>query len=118
MGVERLVEDQEADYIGKGALIKIKKEGVKRKLVGIEFEGNKPLDLIDFWPASSNGKPVGRVTKVIWSPRLEKNIGYVWVPIELADAGNELEVTSPDGILEGKTAAIPFVDPKKKIPTS
>ena len=118
MSLERLVEDQEAGYIGKDALMKIKKEGVKQKLVGIEFEGDNPVDLIDFWPASSNGQEVGRVTKVIWSPRLEKNIGYVWVPIELADAGNELEITSPDGVLKGKTAAIPFVDPKKRIPAS
>ena len=34
-GLERLVEDQAADYIGKEALMRIKAEGVKRKLVGI-----------------------------------------------------------------------------------
>ena len=27
-----------------------------------------------------DGEPVGTVTDLIWSPRLEKNIGYVWVP--------------------------------------
>ena len=38
-GLERLVEDQEADYIGKEALERIRREGVARKLVGIELEG-------------------------------------------------------------------------------
>ncbi len=38
-GLERLVEDQSADYIGKDALMRIKAEGVKRKLVGIELGG-------------------------------------------------------------------------------
>ena len=35
-GLERLVEEQEADYIGKDALERIRREGVVRKLVGIE----------------------------------------------------------------------------------
>ena len=35
-----------------------------------------------------DGKAVGTVTDLIWSPRLEKNIGYVWVPIGLAGPGN------------------------------
>jgi glycine cleavage system aminomethyltransferase T len=59
------------------------------------------------------------VTDLIWSPRLEKNIGYVWVPIELADPGNELEIEAPDGGLwPARTAAIPFLDPKKDTPKS
>ena len=33
-GLERLVEEQESDYVGKDALIRIKNGGVKRKLVG------------------------------------------------------------------------------------
>ena len=54
---------------------------------------------------------------LIWSPRLEKNIGYVWVPIGLAEPGNALEIVAPDGgIWPAKTAAIPFIDPKKTVP--
>lgn len=54
---------------------------------------------------------------LIWSPRLEKNIGYVWVPIELASAGNALEIVAPDGgTRPARTAAIPFLDPKKDVP--
>ena len=30
---------------------------------------------------------VGHVTDAVWSPGLKKNIGYVWVPIELAEPG-------------------------------
>src|SRR3954465_1244503 len=39
-GVERLVETQAADYIGKAALEAIRTTGVDRKLVGIEVEGD------------------------------------------------------------------------------
>jgi aminomethyltransferase len=117
MGLERLVEQQSRDYIGKTALERIRSTGVKDKLVGIEFEGDAlDLDPADFWPAFHEGREVGRVTDAVWSPRLERNIGYVWVPIELAEVGTKLDVESQHGPLVGRTAAIPFVDPKKEIP--
>ncbi len=51
-----------------------------------------------------------------WSPRLEKNIGYVWVPIGLAAPGNVLDVTTPRGMVQGQNVALPFHDPQKDIP--
>ena len=118
MGLERLVERQDADYIGKAALEEIRATGVDRKLVGIEVAGDAlPFELSRKCDALSGGKPVGTVTDLIWSPRLEKNIGYVWVPIGLADPGNELEIVAPDGgIWPARTAAIPFLDPRKTVP--
>ena len=116
-GLERLVDDQAADYIGKEALMRIKAEGVKRKLVGIEIEGEaQPIEPAEPWLAGKDGKQVGRVTIAIWSPRLEKNIGYVWVPIELAEPGTVLDVETPQGTVKGRTAALPFLDPKKDVP--
>ena len=64
------------------------------------------------------GQEVGKVTDAVWSPRLERNIGYVWVPIALADPGHKLDVESQHGTLIGTTAAIPFVDPKKQVPAA
>ena len=40
MGLERLVEQQDADYIGKAALESLGARGVDRKLVGIVLEGD------------------------------------------------------------------------------
>ena len=96
MGLERLVETQDADYIGKAALEEIRAKGVDRKLVGIEVAGDAlPFELSRKCDALSDGKAVGTVTDLIWSPRLEKNIGYVWVPIDLAGPGNALEIVAP-----------------------
>ena len=119
MGLERLVEAQEADYIGKAALEEIRRTGVDRKLVGIEVVEGDPLsfEIADKRPALHAGERVGTVTDLIWSPRLERNIGYVWVPIELSTPGTPLDVVSPDGGLwPARTAAIPFLDAKKAIP--
>ena len=121
MGLERLVEEQEADYVGKKALERIRKDGVDRKLVGIEFPDQPELraEPSEMWDVFSGGKKVGRLTDAVWSPRLKTNIGYVWVPIELSEPGNDLEVITDDGEkLHGRTAAIPFMDPKKEVPAS
>ncbi len=117
MGLERLVEEQPQDYIGKDALERLRREGVRRKLVGIELEMHElEAELEWFWPVRHAGREVGRVTDAVWSPGLRRNIGYVWVPIELAEPGTELEVETPDGTVSGRTAAIPFVDPAKEVP--
>lgn len=119
MGLERLVEEQPQDYIGKEALERIRREGVSRKLVGIELEGDElRAELTWFWPVHHEGREVGTVTDAVWSPRLERNIGYVWVPIELAEPGTVLDVESEVGHLVGRTAAIPFVDPRKEVPAA
>jgi glycine cleavage system aminomethyltransferase T len=120
MGLERLVEPQEADYIGKTALEEIRRRGVSRRLVGIEVAGDAlSFEISEARPAFHRGEEVGRMTDLIWSPRLEKNIGYVWVPTELSKPGTELEILSADGDRwPAKTAAIPFLDASKAIPKS
>ena len=119
MGLEHLVEEQPQDYIGKDALERVRREGVQRKLVGIEFTGDAlRAELSWFWPVAVDGEVVGKVTDAIWSPRLERNIGYVWVPAELSRPGTALEVRSETGPLTGRTADIPFIDPKKEVPAA
>ena len=118
MGLERLVEDQPQSYVGKDALERIRREGVERKLVGIELEGDEiRAEVSEYWPVHHDGTEVGHVTDAIWSPGLGKNVGYVWVPIALAEPGTRLDVETEDGAhLVGTTATIPFVDPRKERP--
>jgi aminomethyltransferase len=117
-GLERLVElEAPGDFIGRKALERIKAEGIKRKLVGIELSGDAlAAELIAYWPVFHQGRRIGHVTDAIYSPRLERNIGYAWVPVELAQVGTELEAGAPAGTLEARVANLPFIDPKKAIP--
>ena len=119
-GLERLVDlDKAEDFIGREALRRIAAEGVRRKLVGIGIPGD-PLsyEIAEYRRAFHGGREVGVVTDLIWSPRLESNIGYVWVPIELAEPGTALDVEMPDGRVPGRTAALPFLDPSKRVPAA
>jgi glycine cleavage system aminomethyltransferase T len=117
-GLERLVElDAPDDFIGRKALERIKAEGVKRKLVGVELSGGAlAAELVAYWPVFDQEEPVGHVTDAIYSPRLERNIGYAWVPAHLAAVGTELEAKAPAGTLKARVASLPFIDPKKSIP--
>jgi aminomethyltransferase len=117
MGLERLVEEQPQDYIGKDALERIRRDGVDRKLVGIILDGDElRAEMSEKWPVHKDGKVVGHMTDAVWSPGLKQNIGYVWVPTGLSEPGTTLDVESEHGLLTGTTAAIPFVDPKKEVP--
>lgn len=120
VGLERLVDGaKDASYIGRDALARIRKEGVRRKLAGIEIEGPRIEFNSTRWPVSAGGRELGRVTSAIWSPRLAKNIGYAMVPVAQAKPGTELQVSVPAGSPRKATVVtMPFLDPKKEIPKS
>jgi aminomethyltransferase len=120
VGLERLVDEgKRAAYIGRDALGRIKAEGVKRKLVGIEIDGDPVEFNATKWPVKVHGEPVGRVTSAIWSPRLGKNIGYAMVPVAHAPLGTAVVVEIPARAdRQGKVVLKPFVDPEKAIPKS
>jgi glycine cleavage system T protein len=120
VGLGWLVDaDKKAPYMGKEALAKVKAAGVKRKLVGVEIAGD-PLDFNPTkWPVSKDGKRIGHITSALYSPRLNKNIGYAWVPAEHGANGGQLVVSVPEkGDRQATIVPKPFIDPKKDIPKS
>src|SRR5712691_10809419 len=116
--------DQEADFIGKEALGRIRDEGVKQKLVGVDIEGASlgsyiDNEMIDFFPVFADGRMVGRVTSACYSPRLQKNIGYAMLPVAYEALGTKLEVEHPkSGRVGAVVAPKPAFDPTKDIPKS
>jgi glycine cleavage system aminomethyltransferase T len=117
VGLERLVDlEKEGGFMGKEALRRTRDEGPSRKLVGVEIEGER-LELNQTkWTVRRNGEVVGSVTSAVYSPRLDRNIGYAMVPMALAAEGSQLSVETPDGERSTTVVPIPFVDPSKEIP--
>ena len=67
MGLERLVEEQSQDYIGKDALERLRRDGVDRKLVGVEWTGQElRAEMSRTWDAFVDGAKVGRLTDAVW----------------------------------------------------
>jgi glycine cleavage system aminomethyltransferase T len=122
-GLEKYVElDQPHEFIGRAELARIAEVGVDRKLVGIEIGGAPMTDegaLNDFWPVRARGGDrIGRVSAGAWSPRLEKNVGFAWVPSSHEAVGTELDVDSSAGTRQATVRELPFWDPKKQVPVS
>jgi glycine cleavage system aminomethyltransferase T len=117
-GLERLVElDNDNEFVSRKALETIKADGVQQKLVGVTIDGD-PLGmwLEDFWPVVEGDAKVGRLVSASYSPRLERNMGFAWLPIGKASEGTRIEITSPDGPMTATVTPLPFLDPKKEIP--
>jgi glycine cleavage system aminomethyltransferase T len=122
-GLEKYVEwDQPHDFMGRERLEQIRDgDLLDRKLVGIEIGGDPMTDegaLNDQWTLFQGDAALGRVTAGAWSPRLERNIGYAWVPIRWHEPGSTFEAETPRGRVPATVVALPFVDPGKDIPKS
>ncbi|MGZ8663000.1 MAG: glycine cleavage T C-terminal barrel domain-containing protein, partial [Actinomycetota bacterium] len=121
MGLERLVDWSLEDgaSISLAALRRIRDEGVTRRIVGVEFDG-APFEALNTtkWPVVEGEEWIGKVTSAIYSPRLEKNIGFAWVPTERSALGTRLTIQAEWGIRKGLVVEMPFVDPNKQIPVS
>ena len=118
LGLGRLVDlDTKADFVARNALTRIRDEGVKRKIVGVEIDGDRLEMNTTDWPVSVDGAS-GRVTSAVYSPRLEKNIGYAWLPVEHTELGTHVAVETPEGMRDATIAPLPFFDPEKQIPKS
>ena len=120
LGLDRLVNlEGDINFIGKEALKKIKREGIKRIQVGLEIDC-EPLSGPNtiFWPVLKNDLNIGKVTSAVYSPRLKKNIALAMVEINFSNNGTSLEVTTHEGNYNSTVVEKPFYDPKKKIASS
>lgn len=83
---------KEADFIGKEALIKQKKDGLKRKLVGIEMIdrgiARRGYPVYD----TTGEKQIGEITSGGPSPSLNKNIALALIESDYAQEGKELVI--------------------------
>ena len=120
LGLDRLVNlNIESDFVGKNALIKINKDGIKRKQVGLIIDCD-PLKgpNTTFWPLIKNNKVVGKITSAVYSPRLKKNIALAMISLNCSEIGTILEVEISSKKNKVTIVEKPFYDPKKKIASS
>jgi aminomethyltransferase len=110
-GLDRFVNlDAPADFIGKAALLKVREQGITRKLVGIRFLGDAlsgPFE--ERWPVMIDGARAGDVTVAVHSPRLEATIGYAMVPISHSVPDTRLDIETPWGPVTAVVSPMPFI---------
>lgn len=107
-GLDWIVKFDKGDFIGKESLLKIKSEGLKRKLIGFVLEGRIPPR--HGQEIFKNGGKIGYVTSGTFSPILERGIGLGYVEIKFAKPGEKITVIGYGKNLEATTVNPPFVE--------
>ena len=118
IGLERLIDlDQDIDFIGKEALKRINKAGLKEKLVGVELEGEPILKVPEnFWPVlDGKDTKIGRLSRCFYSPRLKKNIGLAIVDIHYSKPGTEIIVQAPYEQISSIVVDLPWFEAEKEV---
>ena len=120
LGMDRLIDlDNDFDFIGKKALQKIAKDGVKNMQVGLVIHDDPmPGPNTKYWNIYNNKSKVGKVTSAVYSPRLKKNIALAMVDINSSVIGTKLTVEKDNKVIDAEVVEKPFYDPKKSITKS
>jgi aminomethyltransferase len=101
-GLGWLVELDDGDFIGKSALLKIKRQGVRRRHIGFRVTGQGIAR--SGYKIVKGGQEVGKVTSGGYSPTLDISIGFGYVPIELATIGADIGIIIRDKPVAAKVA--------------
>jgi aminomethyltransferase len=106
-GLGWTVKLDKPDFLGKAALVKIKAEGLKRKLVGFEMVG-RGIARHGYPLQDEAGSPIGICTSGSPSPTLNKNIGLGYVAVGKDSIGSKIMLDCRGKAIEAVVVATPF----------
>jgi glycine cleavage system T protein len=98
------------DFIGRPALLKINEQGIRSRLMALTLDAGG--NLYGGESVRADGKVIGRIRSGNYSYTLGKDIGLVYLPLNLAAAGTELTVEVLGEEIKARVEETPLVDPK------
>jgi len=113
-GLGFCVRLQKGDFIGREALLRIKAEGVRRKLCTLTLSVTLPEDteLYGGEAVYASGQVVGRLRSAGYGHTVARHIGYVYLPQALAATGTSLEIEAFGRRYAAEVAADVLYDPQ------
>ncbi|MGE5302534.1 MAG: glycine cleavage system aminomethyltransferase GcvT [Alphaproteobacteria bacterium] len=105
-GLEWVTKFSKSSFIGRDALLGQRREGIKRKLVGLELL--EPGIARSEYPLLKDGKAIGRVTSGTKSPSLGKSIALGYVAVEESKTDNVIDVEIRGRRTKTKVVSLPF----------
>ncbi len=101
--------DQEADFIGKMALQKIRENGIKKQFTGFKISGKKiGYNMCRIPVKDENDKQFGFITSCIYSPNFGCNIGLGYIDIGLINSQNKFISFHDEENREVEVVPLPF----------
>lgn len=98
------------DFIGRDALVEVKRKGTEQRLVPITCTGD--VEIYGGESVSSNGRVVSRIRSGGYGYTVGKNIGLCYLPVELAQIGNSVMIDVFGGPVPAVVSQAPLYDPK------
>jgi dimethylsulfoniopropionate demethylase len=95
-GFDKYIDiDSDINYLGKKALIKISKEGINRKLMGVLIDTDK-IEVTESATLYNSNAIAGDLRSATYSPNLKKAVGIAMVKKKYWDKKNPLELKIGD----------------------
>jgi 4-methylaminobutanoate oxidase (formaldehyde-forming) len=108
-GLGVFVRLSKKEFNGKAALLKIKEQDLKTRLMALTMDADG--NLYGGESVYANGKVIDRIRTGGHGYTIGKDIGLVYLPLKLAKAGTVLEVEVIGEFIKAYVAEIPLVDP-------
>jgi aminomethyltransferase len=107
-GLGWVCKPQAKDFMGKDQIVKVKADGLKRKLIGFEMI-DRGIARQGYELFSFDNKPLGQVTSGTPSLSLGTNIGIGFIDLDMATEGTEFYVQIRNKMVKAKVVKTPFV---------
>jgi aminomethyltransferase len=90
LGLGWLVDFKKGHFTGRRALLAEERRGARRRLVGLDIEGNKPAHNALLYGGRAGKHEVGSVTSAVWSPTCKRNIALGMLDAPHFEIGTEV----------------------------
>ncbi|MFO0617742.1 MAG: glycine cleavage system aminomethyltransferase GcvT [Polyangiaceae bacterium] len=106
-GLGWVVKLDKPEFLGRDALVRIKREGLSRRLVGFEVTG-RGIARHGYPLQDASGAVVGVCTSGSPAPTLGKNIGLGYLPTPMTEIGTRFQVDCRGRLAEAVVVKTPF----------
>ena len=109
-GFEKYVNlDSSVNFLGKDKLIKIQKNGISRKLMGLQIDTDQINMTKSLEVKNEKGEIIGDLRSACYSPHFKKVIGIAMINKPFWNASQTIEVQINEKTLKGKVCDLPFI---------
>lgn len=102
----------EKDFIGRDALARQKREGIRRKLVGFQMEDRGIAR--HGYPVCRDGAVIGEVTSGTFAPTLQRPVGLAFVAPDCREPGTSITIRIRQSEARATVVPLPFYRKEKK----
>lgn len=111
-GLGFCVRLNKGDFIGREALVKAREVGIRQRLCTLTIGDSSYLTLYGGEAVHHQGEVLGRLRSAGYGYTVGRNIGYAYLPLELARAGTALQVDVFGELIPAEVRPDVLHDPK------